>query len=94
MLFFTTNYTNFSNSFLNTDYMDYTDIYRFAVLGVPLRGRNFIKLNSILFKIYSIFGTYVRRTKPSPQGKIRKIRVIRSEKIGFMSELFFLILNS
>ena len=54
MLFFTTNYTNFTNSFLNTDY---TDIYRFAVLGVPLRGRNFIKLNSILFKIHSIFGT-------------------------------------
>ncbi len=57
MLFFTTNYTNFTNSFLNTDYTDYTDIYRFAVFGVPLWGRNFIKLNSILFKIHSIFDT-------------------------------------
>ena len=76
MLFFTTNYTNFTNSFLNTDYTDYTDytdIYRFAVFGVPLWGRNFIKLNSILFKIHSRFGTYVRRTKPLSQGTINFI---------------------
>ena len=55
MLFFTTNYTN---------YTYFTNYYRFAVREGPLRGRNFSKIK---FKIFQNQAPDIRRAKLSPQ---------------------------